>query len=385
MLKIDNSLQKEAIKDASDANKISDVRTIDDESFIAQSMPILENLEGLRKVMKIAYIGRKKLGFFIGLAGLPIAAFIDYLLITTSSDDGGFGAVLAFCGGLYWWITQPKRQYAKEYKIEILPRLVGLFGDFKYDVDGKIDMAEMQPSKVVPSHSRYKSEDYFAGSYKGVNIKFSEITLKERRGSGKNKRTVQVFKGLSILLEMQKKSFMGHTILDKDKGKIGEWMAEKTLKLDRANLVDPKFEDIFDAYTNDQVEARYLVDPLIMQRLIDIYDHYASAPERDQRVHKKDWVEKLNINLKRSLLSGFGRDGHSNDMKVAFFNSKILIMIESNFNHFEPASVYVPATDPQSILHMKKEIADILSLIDQLDAYDPQKEHEKALAPNLGV
>lgn len=101
--------------------------------------------------------------------------------------------------------------------------------------------------------------------------------------------------------------------------------------------MDPAFENIFDAYTNDQVEARYLVDPLMIERLVAIYEKYKG-----------------------------------NKMAVAFYDSKMLVLIASKHNHFEPADIEIPATDPRSILNMKQEIGDILSIIDYLDLFDPE-------------
>jgi hypothetical protein len=46
-------------------------------------------------------------------------------------------------------------------------------------------------------------------------------------------------------------------------------------------------------------------------------------------------------------------------------------MIASSHNHFEPAHIKIPATDPESVLNMHHEIGQILSIIDKLDLYDP--------------
>jgi len=41
----------------------------------------------------------------------------------------------------------------------------------------------------------------------------------------------------------------------------------------RVGLVDPVFEKIFEAYGTDQVEARYLLTPTFMQRLVRLFCH----------------------------------------------------------------------------------------------------------------
>ena len=153
-----------------------------------------------------------------------------------------------------------------------------------------------------------------------------------------------VFKGLAIFLSQGTRKFHGHTILTKDKGSIGEFFTKKSTELKRANLVDPEFERLFDVYTNDQVEARYLIDPVIMENLKTLYEDY---------------------------------DGRS--MSVAFYEGNVLIMIASDTNHFEPASIFHPATDETELLAMRDEVQQVLSIVDRLSLYDARKLRREAL------
>lgn len=331
----------------SDNEKVDDfdkLKLSDDEKFLKASRPIMDLLEKLRLAKLKVYNFRKKIAVPIALVGLPLTGFIDYMLLwlQRSSDDSAAGLTFAFMGGLYWWVTQPKREYIKGYKTKMLPRIAKLFGDLTYDVDGKVPMSMLEPSKIIPNHDRYKSEDFFEGEYKGVNMQFSEIDLqvKKTSGSGKNRKTkyVTVFKGLVVLLDMKTKRFLGHTILERDKNKIVEWFKQKTSKMKRAKMVDPEFEKIFDAYTNDQVEARYLIDPLMIENLKGLYHEY---------------------------------EGET--MASAWYDSKMLVLISSKHNHFEPPGIDIPATDPEGLLNLKNEVGKILSIVDKLDLYDPKE------------
>ncbi len=321
------------------------IRSQDDRDFLKHSEEALGNLEIIRLEKLRAYEARKKLGIPAAAILAPLCIYIDYfLLIWTSSgsDSGGAGVTFIVLGLLYRWVTKPRREYAKSYKKEILPKIAKLFGDFRYNIKGKAPMNLMLPSKIVPRHDRYKSEDYFTGEYKGIQIEFSEIDLAVRRRR-KNRTSYQtVFKGLAVLLDTRHKRFFGHTLIDQNKSKISEWFKERSSTLQRAEMVDPEFEAIFDVYTNDQVEARYLIDPIMIERLKGLYDEY---------------------------------DGEK--MAAAFYDNKMLILIASKHNHFEPSNIYVPAISPDSILNMKKEIGEILSIVDKLSLYDPEEVHKK--------
>lgn len=326
------------------SGEIVDFRGMSDQEFLHHAAPDLDLLEQIRKIKYRVYQTRKKIAIPVCMVLLPITGYIDYLLLwlQRNSDDGGAGLTFAVAGAIYWWVTKPKREYTAAYKEKILPKLAKLFGEFIYDIAGCVDLKALAPSKILPSYDNYKSEDYFKGTYKGVELEFSELKLTEKQGSGKNRRTVTKFKGLVILLNMQSKKFYGHTTLQRNAGKITEWFKEKSSKMKRARMADPEFEKIFDAYTNDQVEARYLIDPLMIEDLKALYEEY---------------------------------EGKS--LAAAWYDSKMLVMISSKHNHFEPADIDVPATDPQSVLNMKHEIGQILSIVDRLDLYDPRALDEE--------
>ena len=324
---------------------VTDIRSDDDKAFLQRCKEKLEALEYARLNKLRNFEFRKKVGIPAALIALPICGYIDWMLFffPRSNNDSFAGLTLLVMGGIYWWVTQPKRQYARAYKIQILPKIAELFGNLTYDIDGKIGMDYMQPSRIVPHHDRYESEDYFTGEYKGVHMEFSEINLKQRRRSNKSTHYVSVFKGLAVLLNTKHKRFYGHTILEKDRHALLEWFEEKTKGLERAEMVDPEFEEIFDAYTNDQVEARYLIDPKMIESLKGLYAEY---------------------------------DGHQ--MAAAFYVNRMLILIASKHNHFEPPNIYLPASDPEGLLNMKREVGQILSIIDKLSLYDPDEVHKNA-------
>lgn len=341
-----NFFQNKINKEAPEAPEVRDVRSEDDVAFLEQSKEHIAALEDIRQEKLRIYTRRKKIAVPIAVIITPVLGFLDYWLLflrSVSDDDSGAGLTAVALGGLYAWVTSPKRQYAKAYKEKILPEIAKLFGDFYYDIKGQISLGKVWKSKIMPKHDRYRSEDYFSGQYKGVEIEFSEIHLEtEHRNSKGSRRYKTVFKGLAILLDMKSKKFYGHTTLQRDAGKISEWFKEKTGNLKRANLVDPEFEEMFDVYTNDQVEARYLIDPLMIERLKGLQEEY-----------------------------------NGDGITAAFYESKMLVLIQSRHNHFEPADLSVPASDPASILSMKREVGEILSLIDRLSLYDSNVIHEQ--------
>lgn len=325
-------------RNANGPDRQSEPKKSDKRKFFQKFQPLLQGLEVTRVEKNKNYQWRKKVVSIASLIILPILGYIDYLLnfIYLTGGDDAFSFTIVYLGAAYWWMSAPKRQYKKAYKDTILPKIANAL-NLIYDQKRKISMSEMKQSKVVPGHDRYKSEDFFEGSYKGARLEFAEINLEEKRRSKRRTYYVSVFKGLAVLIDLNDKNFAGHTILVKDSAAFFEFFKEKGYGLDKADLIDPGFEKIFDVYTDDQVEARYLVDPLMIERLKNLHRIY-----------------------------------HGKQLMCAFYNTnKVLILIKSDKNHFEPPKIDRKATNIREVMRLKKEVFQILKIIDYLKLYSP--------------
>ena len=125
---------------------------------------------------------------------------------------------------------------------------------------------------LLPSYDDSFLQDQWHGQVEGTDFLLYEAKLTETRGSGKNRRTVTVFRG--ILLRMHfSRDFLGSTLVRRDGFKFtlfGDSKSYQGETLERIKMVDPRFEDAFDVYGSDPVEARYLVHPAYCERLLEL-------------------------------------------------------------------------------------------------------------------
>lgn len=315
------------------AKDLSALRGIDDATLAVQVEPELKALEIIRHAKLKILARRKKIATPIALIIAPFTAFIDYMLMFGRwlDDDSGFGLTILFLGALWYWVTEPKRQYAKSYKKKILPQIAQTLGNLHYIAKGKLIVDSLKASKIVPRYNRQECEDYFFGEYKGAKIELSEIKLEYESGSGDDKRVEVVFDGLVFLIQVPKQ-ISGHTVLRPNQHGFFEWFNKKNLGLDKADLVSPEFEDIYDVYTNDQVEARYLVHPKMIESYTNLSKEY---------------------------------DGGR--LSAEYYNGRLLLMLPSKAKHFEPASIHIAATNIQTLIAMKHELLSVLSIVDELE------------------
>lgn len=298
-------------------------------------LPHVQNFEDKRCVTLQKFRERM---FIVILGGLLVLALALYWASTMRKvDDGPFILVFLGCSALYWWGTLPLRRYQKRVKQNIFPHIFSFFGEaFSYNLHCPIKMADLKVSGLIPSHDSANQEDYIKGHYKGVDLELFEATLREKRGSGKNRRNVVVFQGIFLTFTMNK-SFKGQTIVQKDRNAVFNWLESKfdKGKYQQVTLEDTEFEDIFDVKATDQVEARYLLTTSFMERL-----------------------KKL------------GEIIHAQHIECSFYDKKVLFKISSSKNRFEVHDLYKPATFQEDIHHILEEMHIIFEMIEHLKLHE---------------
>ncbi len=205
------------------------------------------------------------------------AVAIGAALALTGYLAGGFdaayflGALVAMVG--MGWANHIRQKMIDTLKGEMngaLARSLGLDYQVAPVWGAEFDLAAEYD--LLPSYDDCTFQDQWHGQIEGTDFLLYEAKLTETRGSGKNRRTVTVFRG--ILLRMHfARDFLGSTLVRRDGFKFtlfGDSKSYHGETLERIKMVDPRFEDAFDVYGSDAVEARYLVHPAYCERLLEL-------------------------------------------------------------------------------------------------------------------
>lgn len=150
----------------------------------------------------------------------------------------------------------------------LLERVCGFLG-LKYvrDLSRPSYCAEFDRLGLLPKFNRENWEDEVRGARNEAEFVFCEAHLKYKT-SGKNSSTRTVFHGQLLVIDYQKK-FLGETVVKRDAGIFNRLM-KPGKRFQRIGIVSPKFEKIFEAWSTDQVEARELLDPLVLERFEEL-------------------------------------------------------------------------------------------------------------------
>jgi len=283
----------------------------------------LEPIEKIR-LAQLAVIKKRKPIFFS-----IIGVLIVIILIFQSGPTLMAGGIIGLMSG-YWTFFAPGKVYTKSAKLGIMPAIAKFFGDFQYELNGMIQ-TNLNSFKIVPHYDRYSSEDCLKGKYKNVNVQSAETHLeRENRDEDGNITYSTTFKGMFILIDMNK-SFKGQTVIKTDGGRIGNWFSKKFSGLENIKLEDPKFEDLFEVYGTNQIEARYLLTTAFMERFMDLAHIYDSK-----------------------------------NIQASFIGKEIFIMIPSKKNLFEPKGIKESIIDINEIHKFLAQMYYVFQIVDVL-------------------
>lgn len=167
-------------------------------------------------------------------------------------------------------------------RAELLRRVVEFWDpSFRYLPEASISREEFEASRLFDGESidRFAGEDLVRGRHGSTDFRFSELRASRVRKRGKRTQVEIVFKGLFFVADCHK-TFRGQTLLLPDRAErhLGAFgRAFQALGgvsgMRLVQLEDPVFERSFAVYATDETEARYLLSPSMMQRILRFHEN----------------------------------------------------------------------------------------------------------------
>lgn len=251
-------------------------------------------------------------------------------------------AVLVFAVG-----RAPLGNLERQAKVMLVQPVAERFGlTFQERIREVASVRDLRRAGLLPSYDRASFEDRLTGERNDVAFEFFEAHLKERRTTRSNGRTqtryVTVFKGQCLRFDFHKR-FFGETLVTRDLGFFNRFAGRPGM--DRARLEDPEFEKAYEVYTTDQVEARFILTPDFMQKLVDLETTF-----------------------------------HGKKLRCAFVGQEMLIAVEGG-DLFEPGSLFTPLDNPDRLRELLQDFAVVFNLIDTVRDARAREEVAREDAP----
>jgi hypothetical protein len=307
------------------SNPTLDLLALDDAGiqklYADRIRPILQASEVDRQSAMRAFMMRGALG---GVGALAVAA-------VTLWGSGeifnalAFGGVAAFVA--YWIAYQPLGAVATSTKEKSLSTIAEAIGcSYRLTAFDPPALPKFGELRLLPSCDRSSYEDCFSGNHRGCAFSFYEGHLEKKVRTKDGESWQTVFRGQLMCIAFPKK-FLGTTIVRRDAG-IFNALQRWFTGLQRVDLGDSRLEKAFEVYSSDQVEARYLIHPVFMERLLALETHFKGK-----------------------------------NLRGAFADGELLIAVEGG-DKFEVGSMFAPLEDIGRARSIVADITEIMHVIE---------------------
>ncbi|MBS1653413.1 MAG: DUF3137 domain-containing protein [Bacteroidetes bacterium] len=251
--------------------------TPDFDKFYTDTLqPVLQQMEEMRIKAKNGQIA-----FYV----FVVLAIISFFAITLSNGSPVaitfvvlFGLAAVIAAILYL----PKRKkYVQNFKEKIVRQVISFVDpDCEYKPGDCIPEADYEGSGLfLQSAERYNGDDYVNGKYKQTAFCFSELHTEYKVQSGKSSHWETIFKGLFFMGDFNK-NFSSRTYVwserDPQLNFFNKLFSSFAHGLEKVTLESPEFEKKFIVYSSDQVDARYILSPSLMERMVELQDKFGS-------------------------------------------------------------------------------------------------------------
>ena len=172
----------------------------------------------------------------------------------------GVGAM----AGYYAASRDSSAAYSRLYLGRVMPLLAARFGDLSFRSPSQVDLHVLNSEMMFDDYDRAVSNNEFFGTHRGLRSSIATLLLTS--GSGKQRRVA--FEGLLVELTLPR-GLQGITTAIARTGafeQMRHWL--KTSNRQHVALEDPRFSAAYDVWSTDQIAARALLTPALMERLL---------------------------------------------------------------------------------------------------------------------
>lgn len=318
--------------------KIRNLERVDEARFTAEIDRLMQVAEKTRLGFMQAHRKRDLMVTVAGLAAVVLggAAFGWFFLIKANLMVAFATLVpsMALPLLLQGWARAPLQAYSRDYKQNFMPKFARVLGGFKFHPSRGLSEKYVAKTRLFPHYDMYHAEDCFIGIYKGVKITFSEGELQSKKGKD------PVFKGIFCVLETKNKFFDGHTIITSDEGLF---RLQANTAWQKLQPVKPETNSIrlehFKILSNRPETAKLLAGEKLLTELDEAAEIFAGAPA-----------------------------------SMVFFGGKyVFLAIPYHIDMFEPSNIYVPVTTKTHAMTCRKEIEQLMEIVDIFEIYKADK------------
>ncbi|QQA42958.1 DUF3137 domain-containing protein [Pelagovum pacificum] len=183
--------------------------------------------------------------------------------------------VVAAIGAMVSYSSQSGSWKEKIYGT-VMPPVCDFLGDCSYDrkASAGFSTSRMRDLKMLPGYNQSAFSDRIEGTYRDTAFEMVEAHLMRTQGSGSDRKTTTLFRGLLFRIGMPMTAPTPIVVL-RDRGGVGNRLAsmftgEKGRGMPKVDVDHPGFEEVFEVHAEDPAAARAFLPPLFLDNLLTI-------------------------------------------------------------------------------------------------------------------
>ncbi len=262
--------------------------------------------------------------------------------------------------GLYW--MKHKRKLEAKAKAFIIPELIRFMNsNFTYDPEGSLTLTDVNSMRMFKNNADHISGDDLIKGYVydeheqvSTNVAFSEVGVLNTRKIYQNKKVISKPLGLLAIGLLFKADFnkdFGKSftmikprwLLKKRKYRKKLRLFDKHSNMKEVHLENPAFSKQFIVHSNDQIEARVILQADTMENILAFVNYLP------------DTIERKRKRRKRSRFIPY----------FTFHNNQVYVLIHTKSNHF--MLNIMKKLDIDTVYDYFKDINLVLRFIDDLN------------------
>lgn len=319
---------------AQEASGPGEVKTQKDHIFQEATERLLKRAEALRMQHMHDHQFRNNVALSFGvLCMIAGGAGFGWFFLMAPRPGLAFACLIApliLYYFLHSWARIPLKAYFEHHKQVFMPEMAKALGNLRFNPRRGISEKVVQKAGILPGYKTYHAEDCFMGEHKGARM-----ILCEARLSDSKTRTGNVFDGLFVFIEAPHAHFKGHTVITADSG-LAERIENQWRNFTPVPLSASPYDHMFHAYAKDATHSREILSDAFLKEFSEMSELFNDTP-----------------------------------LSAAFFGGKYLfIVIPYERDMFEPSNALMPVTTKDNALICKREIEQLISIIDIMDLYD---------------
>ena len=263
--------------------------------------------------------------------------FIGLCCFFVAIESFSFDFLFYYIAFVVWVCSKPILKFKKATKSLVMEKILSFWGDYKYyNYKELLSYDYIKKSALFQDFNKQKQDDAFKGKYHNVEINVSEVELINSRRFYDDDESFnpddgdkKVFDGVLIALHLNKKCKGKTIVCEKNFGKWGDLSNKE--KNCQVFLEDVVFNKKWDVYADDQIEARYVLTPGLMEKMLEVKKFF-----------------------------------HGNRLDFSFFGDNLLIAVHTRKDMFETTSLFKSALDYRKVQEVICQMYSVFSVIDVL-------------------